>query len=606
MRSDFFWKLYASYVVLVVLSVATVGVSVGRRISSDSLEEVQRELRVRALLLHEVVSQSSGDADSLQARVTALGSAIQTRLTVIAADGTVIADSDEDPAVMDNHANRPELVQARFDGAGTSRRFSRTVAARMFYYAAAINDEDGSVCYVRAAQPLTMIERRLDEVRRMAFSGALVVTIVALLLGLFVTRWVTAPLRSITNAAESIAAGHYSGRVPAKSRDEIGKLSSTFNRMASELEERIAAIMADRGKLLTVLSGMVEGVVAVDRDSRILHLNASAERILDVDASTSIGKPIWEITRFLGVNETIEQAMREAREVMVELCLQQDARDRIVELHAAPLRNGYPHPTGVVLVLHEVTELRRLEAVRKDFVANVSHELKTPITAIRGLIETVLDDDEMPADTRIRFLNKAQDQSKRLSLLVTDLLTLSRLESEAGVLQSEPLELRGLVQGSVRGFQPTAEAKRVSLSVMMPNDPAHVSGDRDALELVVNNLLDNALKYTPAGGSVWVGMRVESNAVFVEIEDSGIGIAREHHDRIFERFYRVDKARSRELGGTGLGLSIVKHICKVHGGTVSVRSAAGSGATFTVRLPLVASSVDSEDTSDNPRGFTDS
>jgi len=367
--------------------------------------------------------------------------------------------------------------------------------------------------------------------------------------------------------------------------------------MAAELEKRIATIMEDRGKLLTVLSGMVEGVVAVDRDSRILLLNASAERILEVDATASIGKPIWEVTRVLGVNETIAQAMSEAREVSVELSLQQDARDRIVELHAAPLRNGHPDPTGVVLVLHEVTELRRLETVRKDFVANVSHELKTPITAIRGLIETILDDAEMPAETRSRFLNKAQDQSQRLSLLVTDLLTLSRLESEAGVLQMESLEFRELVRGSVRNYQPTADAKRVSLTAKLPNDPVKVSGDWDALELVINNLLDNALKYTHANGSVSLEMRTEPEAVIVDISDTGIGIASKHHDRIFERFYRVDKARSRELGGTGLGLSIVKHICKVHGGTVSVRSAAGFGSTFTVRLPL-------EDTSEDAEGFT--
>ena len=587
-RSQFFWKLYASYVVLVVLAVATVGVLIGRRISSDSLGEVRTSLHTRAVLLSEVAARSFEEPDSLQQRVAAIGAAVETRLTVIAADGIVLADSDEDPSTMDNHGSRPEVLDAAAEGSGTSSRFSRTVASRMMYHALAVRESGELIGYVRAALPLTVVEERLGELRWVILSGGLIVVLAALLLGLFVTGRLTAPLIVMTRVAEAIAGGRYAERVETNSRDEIGKLSSAFNRMAAELEERIATITEDRGRLFAVLSGMVEGVVAVDRELRVLHLNASAERILDVDASTCIGKPIWEVTRFLKVNETIEQALREANEVTGEICLHQDSKNRIVELHAAPLRNGHTEPNGAVLVLHEVTELRRLETVRQDFVANVSHELKTPITAVRGLIETVLDDGEMTPEIRTRFLNKAQEQSMRLSLLVTDLLTLSRLESEDGVLQSDTLDFRDLVSGSVKSFQSTAEAKQVSLDVALPEEPVKLAGDWDALELVINNLLDNALKYTSTGGLVRVRMRGEPDEVFVEIEDSGIGIGPEHHDRIFERFYRVDKARSRELGGTGLGLSIVKHICKVHGGTVSVRSALGAGATFTVRLPLSA------------------
>jgi two-component system phosphate regulon sensor histidine kinase PhoR len=319
---------------------------------------------------------------------------------------------------------------------------------------------------------------------------------------------------------------------------------------------------------------------------RVLLLNASAGQILDVDTDTSIGEPIREVIKLRKVNETIEQAFRNSTDVTSEIFLQHQARNRIVELHAAPLGYGDPDPRGVVLVLHEVTELRRLETVRQDFVANVSHELKTPITAIRGLIETVLDDTEMPTETRSRFLEKAQDQSKRLSLLVTDLLTLSRLESADGGLQPEVIELRELVLGSLRNLQPTAETKQVKLIEDIPRDPVLVSGDWDLLELVMNNLLDNALKYTPAGGSVTVRFKLEPGTIAVEIADTGIGIAQEHHDRIFERFYRIDKARSRELGGTGLGLAIVKHICIAHGGKIAIESAPGEGAKFTVELPL--------------------
>jgi len=589
MHSRFFWRLYSSYVAIVVLAVATAGILVGRRVTNDSLQEVEESLRVRAVLLGELASQSHQDADSLQLLVTSLGASIRTRLTVMTTDGTVIADSDRDPATMDT--TRPEVLAAAAEGSGTSTRFSRTVERNMMYYALAWRDAETLLGFVRSSLPLTTIQERLADLRWVIVSAGLLVTLVALLLGLVVTRRVTAPLLSMTDAAEAIAGGLYSERVEAGSRDEIGKLSSAFNKMASELERRIAAVTEDRGRLAAVLSGMVEGVVAVDREQRVLHLNASAERILDVDASSAIGKPIGEVTRFRKVNETIEKALHEVTEVTGEICLRQESRDRIVELHAAPLRNGSPDPRGAVLVLHEVTELRRLQTVRQDFVANVSHELKTPITAIRGLIETVLDDEQMPVEIRARFLNKVQDQSMRLSLLVTDLLTLSRLESEDGGLQRDELKLRDLVLGSVRNLQTTAEAEEVSLIAEIPDDPVHVFGDWDALELVVNNLLDNALKYTPAGSSVSVEVRTEGDAAVVDVVDTGIGIDPEHQDRIFERFYRVDKARSREVGGTGLGLAIVKHICKVHNGTVTVESVPGAGATFTVKLPLSSDGV---------------
>ncbi|UCG89064.1 MAG: hypothetical protein JSW71_11205 [Gemmatimonadota bacterium] len=263
-----------------------------------------------------------------------------------------------------------------------------------------------------------------------------------------------------------------------------------------------------------------------------------------------------------------------------------EAEDKIVQLHTAPLQNAQGDLVGAVLVLHEVTELRRLETVRQDFVANVSHELKTPITAIRGLIDTIVEDGQMPNETRTRFLGKIQDQAMRLSLLVTDLLTLARLESADGLLTAEPLDMRESVRGSLSQFTASAEEQGIELVRDLPNTPVRIVGEHEALELVVNNLLDNALKYTPKGGRVWVRLDTDERSAILEVEDTGIGIAREHHTRIFERFYRVDKARSRELGGTGLGLAIVKHVCRTLGGSISVESEEGRGSTFRVVFPL--------------------
>jgi two-component system phosphate regulon sensor histidine kinase PhoR len=586
--SRFFWKLYASYAVLVVLAVSVVGVLTSRRVGQDLLESVERSLSNRATLLAEVAvpALAGVGGDRLQDRVEQLGRDTRTRYTVIRLDGTVIADSEENPSGMDDHGSRPEVLDARQEGRGVSTRFSRTVAASMMYVAVAVRRDGRELGFVRAALPLTAVRQRTAAVQENVLLGGLLAALIALAIGLFVTRRITAPLASMTVAAEAISRGDYQHRVRGGSNDEIGTLASAFNRMAVQLERRMETITEDRSKLLTILGGMVEGVVAVDRDQAIVHLNAAAGRILGVSPERSLGRPIWEVTRVRQVSEAIAHTLTEAGEVTEEVALEVSNQERIVQLHGARLDNGGGGHVGAVLVLHDVTELRRLERVRRDFVANVSHELKTPITAIRGLVDTIIDDQEMPLTVRTDFLRKAQNQAVRLSLLVTDLLTLARLESADGIVEPERLDAREVVGRSVANFRPAAEARHLTLDVDMPQEPVPVLGDPEALELLVNNLLDNAVKYTGEGGQVNVRLASAEGMAWLEVADDGVGISPEHHDRIFERFYRVDQARSRELGGTGLGLSIVKHICKAHHGTISVRSTLGVGSTFEVVLPL--------------------
>ncbi len=586
--SRFFWKLYASYAVLVVLAVSVVGVLTSRRVGQDLLESVERSLSNRATLLAEVAGPvlAGVGGEHLQDRVEQLGRETGTRYTVIRLDGTVIADSDEDPSGMDDHGSRPEVLDARQEGRGVWRRFSRTVAASMMYVAVAVRRDGRELGFVRAALPLTAVRQRTAAVQENVLLGGLLAALIALAIGLFVTRRITAPLASMTVAAEAISRGEYQHRVGGGPRDEIGTLASAFNRMAVQLERRMETITEDRSKLLTILGGMVEGVVAVDREQAIVHLNAAAGRILGVAPEKSVGRPIWEVTRVREVSEAIAHALTEAQEVTEEVALEVSNQERIVQLHGARLENGEGNRVGAVLVLHDVTELRRLERVRRDFVANVSHELKTPITAIRGLVDTIIDDQEMPLAVRTDFLRKAQNQAVRLSLLVTDLLTLARLESADGIVEPERLDAREVIGRSVANFRPAAEARRLTLDVQLPQEPVMVLGDPEALELLVNNLLDNAVKYTGEGGQVDVRLASADGMMQLEVADNGVGISPEHHDRIFERFYRVDQARSRELGGTGLGLSSVKHICKAHHGTISVRSTLGVGSTFAVVLPL--------------------
>ncbi len=584
-RRRFLWKIYAGSAVLIVLTALVVGALVSRRIERDSMQEIERSLHDKAALLEEIARGffESGDGAAFQERVRTIGAQINTRLTVIRADGVVVADSEEDPARMDNHADREEVLDARLEGSGRSIRYSDTLHIRMMYVALPVRTGASLQGFVRAALPLTAVEERLKRVRLVVALGALIGVAGALVLGFLIARRVTGPLTSMTRVADAIADGDYTQRSYAGTRDELGRLAAALNRMADQLHERMERITADRNEVLAILASMVEGVIAVDHDERVVHMNAAAGEILGAAPDASIGKPIWEVTRLPVVTETIGKALETAAGVTAEATL---ADDRVVEMQAAPLRDAGGRLSGAVVVLHDVTRLRRLETVRRDFVANVSHELKTPLTAIRGLVETLLDDEAMGTATRRRFLTKLRDQSARLSALTADLLALSQLESRDEAFELKADDVRPPVEEAVRQFAALSEQKEVTLAATLPDSPVVVLCEPDAVRRLAENLLDNAVKYTPAGGRVEVRLTTQDDEAVLEVADTGIGIEPRDQARIFERFYRVDTARSRELGGTGLGLSIVKHIVQAHGGTVSVESAPGRGSTFRVRLPL--------------------
>ncbi|MCP4658114.1 MAG: cell wall metabolism sensor histidine kinase WalK [bacterium] len=435
--------------------------------------------------------------------------------------------------------------------------------------------------------PLTALRERLAQLRGAVILGAVVASAWALMLGFVLARRVTRPLLAMATAAEQIAEDAYGQKVPVPSRDELGTLARAFNTMSEKLRDSVATVKADRGKLTAILSSMVEGVVAVDRDERVVHLNQGAAQLLEVKPADALGRPIWEVTRLREVPETLAEALR--REQVVHRVVRlPGAPDRFFDLQASPLRTGGDLPSGAVLVLSDLTELRRLETIRRDFVSNVSHELKTPVTAIRGLVETLVEDPEIEAATRQRFLGKIHNQAERLSNLVTDLVSLSRLEAEEAQPELGTIDVLEPVLQSVRGLQPVSEARGLRIETELADAPLLVKGEEESLERAVTNLLDNAIKYSPEGGRIAVRAQAREGVALIEVEDEGPGIEPRHQERIFERFYRVDAARSRALGGTGLGLAIVKHTALALGGDVSLDSTPGEGSTFRIRLPLVA------------------
>ena len=339
---------------------------------------------------------------------------------------------------------------------------------------------------------------------------------------------------------------------------------------------------------------MVEGVIDVDQSQKIVHINQVAADLLGLSVLSCIGQPIWEVVRVAEIIDALEQALNNREIVKAQMRHLSEEDDLVVDIYAASLQNEHGHAIGAVVVLHNISELDHLERIRRDFVANASHELKTPITAIRGLTETILDDKEMPETTRDEFIQKAHAQSLRLSTLVTDLMTISRLESDQQQTSSSVFDIVELVRLSLLESEPARDEKQLELNSALSEKPLLVLGDRQAISQLADNLIDNAIKYTDVAGSISVGLEQLAQLAILTIKDSGIGISPQYQQRIFERFYRVDKARSRELGGTGLGLSIVKNIADRHGGNVSVESQPGIGSTFKVVLPLHSRSTESD------------
>jgi two-component system phosphate regulon sensor histidine kinase PhoR len=593
MRSSFFWKL-ASSSVLLILGATLIVALISDRILRDDIEhDLRASLDARVHMLEEIAmpalrGQALGDFED---RVRELGRVCNTRLTVLRADGTVLAESHRDPAGMENHLHRPEIAEAIERGSGRAERESETLGERYSYLALAVPSKDHPLGFVRCAVRMDDVEARLRGVRNVVLSVGAVTALLAVLFALYFTRRFTAPLTEMTESAESIARGDYERSARFEGGDEIGRLSQAFDTMTSQLQERLATITGDRNKVLAILASMVEGVIAVDRDERVVHMNQVAGSVLDVSPERCVGKRIWEVTRVIPVCEILDLVARTAQEASAECQIAADPSTkspaRTVELRASPLRDGSGALAGAVVVLHDVTALRKLENVRRDFVANVSHELKTPLTAIRGLVETLLDDRTMPEETQRRFLEKVRDQAARLSALVVDLLTLARIESnEQALLERRSLDVRGIVRECATRFAAPATGKGLSLETELPETPVIVRADEESLRQIVDNLLDNAVKYTPSGGRVAVRLLDLEREAVLEVADTGIGIEGRDQERVFERFYRVDKARSRELGGTGLGLSIVKHLSLALGGRVSLDSAPGRGSTFRVHLPV--------------------
>ncbi|MDO9541635.1 MAG: ATP-binding protein [Kiritimatiellia bacterium] len=581
------WRIYLSFFASAMFAFAVITWYSIFSLRQFHQEQVGNDLLIRARLIAKEISEYPVDADAekIDRLCKDLGSLTQTRVTIVALDGRVMGDSEETPVSMDNHKNRPEISSALKGANGASVRFSDTVRRTMMYLAIPVHRNGNMIAVVRTSLPLSVIDWALHTVYKHMLLGGVIVAVLFAVVALLILRQISRPLDNMREVAERLAQGEFNARVPESGYEETKALARVLNQMATQLSERMRIITEQRNEQEAVFSSMVEGVLAVDKDERILHLNPAAARLLEVKNEDVRGRSMQEIIRNPDLQKFVSNTLVQSGILDGEIVIYSN-EDHFLQLHGTVLTDASGMNIGALVVLNDVTRLKRLETVRRDFVANVSHELKTPITALKGCVETLTDESSVTAQERKKFMTMMARHADRLEAIVNDLLSLSKIEfdAERGRIQLEPGPIGDILRRTANTFMGQAEHKKIIVTIDCPADLT-ASINAALLEQAVGNLIDNAVKYSGEGTRVRVSAKLNGNDVEISVSDQGPGIEKKHLDRIFERFYRVDQARSRAMGGTGLGLAIVKHIVLAHRGFVGVTSAVGQGSVFSIRFP---------------------
>ncbi|MCY3022636.1 MAG: ATP-binding protein [Planctomycetota bacterium] len=583
-HSRFFWRLFLSYFVLACAAAAGLGLFAADRLHATRFESIQRALYEESRLVYELIEEDlkAKRTGPMQQTLGRVAAAVGCRFTIVDNEGHVIADTEAEPATMDNHRLRPEIVQAAAQGEGASTRWSHTLREEVLCLAYRAQEPDGTIHFVRLAVPLAQVKKGLRVFDESLLLGVAAVILLSGAACFLLARRQATPIAELSSTARAIAAGDLSRRAFAGGSVEAAALGSAVNAMAEAIAEAKAESAKAREELLAILGSMTEGIIATDGQRRIVLVNPAAAALLDFSAAGIAGKALWEVVRDEQVLQEAEQVAASGQRRTLRCG---PIRGRYVAVVISPLAHAGGAP-GLLLVAHDTTEAVEYQELRKEFVANVSHELRTPLTFIKGFIETLRDGALSDPVKGPEYLATIEKHVTQLTNLVNDLLELSRLESRAGIPRRHSVKLDELVRKVVDLMQPAAQKKEQSLTVAVsPGLPAS-SGDPDYLERAIANLLDNAIKYTPRCGAINVSAKTNAASVVIEVTDNGIGIPAHDLPRIFERFYRVDKSRSREMGGTGLGLAIVKHIAQAHGGSVEISSEVGKGSTVRLSLPM--------------------
>ncbi|MBF0504000.1 MAG: HAMP domain-containing protein [Candidatus Omnitrophica bacterium] len=589
MKIKLHWKLTLIFCLAVIFGLFTGYFYLTSQLKTYIERGLEDHLRHQLLsgrdLLEEELKQNKASFDP-QNLARRIGQQQQVRVTIIKSDGTVVGDSNLNALELkklENHLHRPEIQQSSLIGFGLNKRYSTTIKKYLLYMAVPFGREHRQG-FLRYAVTISSIELLEGQIQKMIAGALLLVFLLSLAFTYIISLVVSKPLNEMAKIARAMAYGDFSHRPSIfYSNDEIGDLSRALSYMSDEIKWKMEQIKLESVKLDAVLSSMFEGIMVVDERGKILLMNPSLRKFFFVDSVPESKTPI-EVIRNAQIQDVVDRILKDKQKLITQEMSTVYPQEQILRINAAPIiRNDIFE--GAVLVFHDITELRRLERVRQDFVANVSHELRTPISSIKGYAETLLDGAMADKDNLKEFINIIHQDSNRLANLIDDLLDLAKIESGKMNIVLSPVDIRPILDRTLRVLDKLIKTKKLSISVDTSSNLPKILADDKRLAQVFLNLLDNAVKYTPEGGSIKVRFSVNDQAVVIDVADTGIGIPEKDIPRIFERFYRVDKARSRELGGTGLGLSIVKHIVLAHNGQVSVRSELGLGSVFSFFIP---------------------
>ncbi|MDI6715988.1 MAG: ATP-binding protein [Actinomycetota bacterium] len=583
-------KLILSYALIATIVLLIAILSLGAFVKSFYINSLTHQLESQANTVRVAMNELEGwglkDLNSPDARalINKLGSSMQSRITLIRKDGAVLADTNANPETMDNHASRPEVKAALAGKVGRSERFSANTRQVMLYVAVPYKTYDNQIKgVIRAAMPVSEINKSLNQIVGVMLIIVVLATIVMVIASGVLANPIVKPIRRMMKMVEGMANDDLEQRLPVNQNDEIGELSKSLNNLAANMRDKIEELKSEKAKAELILNSMAEGILLVNKSDEVVLTNPAIERIFKVKANDIIGRPVIHSIRSYDLDRAVHESLSLEKEVVDEIELQSPFRS--LRLRVMPVVNSLGEKQALA-VIRDITRQKQVERLRKDFIVNVSHELKTPLTGLKLLSDTLLRSiDTDPKSSKI-FIKRLDKELSTLINMVRELIDLSKLESPQQTIEKEFVDLGEVVSEVGSSFTQLAAGKGLSLTVNIPESIPKILGDRDQLLTLTRNLVDNAIRYTPAGGKVDVKLEENNNSINLVVKDNGIGIAKREIPRIFERFYRVDKARSRETGGTGLGLSIVKHIAENHRATISVDSALGMGSTFTISFPI--------------------
>lgn len=577
MKGKLFFKILISYLVIVVLSFLVLNSFIKDELRNVLTGKIERELLAYSRLI-DLTSPRE-----ISAQLQQIAAISNSRVTLIDVDGKVLADSLLDVSKMDNHLNRPEVQEARVRREGRATRYNKSDDTEMFYVAVALRNGEKMIGYIRLARTLEDVNKTVEDVYASFFLALLITSVLAVMLALVFSYYFTKPVRILEKFTEKLRRGEPSGTLILQTSDETKVLADNINYLVEELKDQIRLANEEKSKLMAAFTSMTEGVLILDAADKIEFVSPALSAIVHESYGDITGKTLLEAFRNVELHKAFHHFKLSREAVSVDSTL--GGIDPVIMHISISEVHGYPGEEKVMVVFHDVTRLKKLERIRTDFVANVTHEIRTPLAAIIGYLETLQAGAIQNEQDAQRFLGIMLKQAERLNRLVEDLMTISKIELGEAYFHFESVSLKDIIDSVLTLLDAKAAAKKITIVNAVDDGLQHVSADRDRLNQVFVNLLDNAIKFTPEGGRVELAAKQKESGVVVTITDTGMGIPREEIQRMGERFYRVDKTRSRELGGTGLGLSIVKHLMQAHGGKMEIESQLGRGTKVSLFFP---------------------